>query len=84
MPFLALPDENEAYSDLKATRRTHEALQGLDARDDVFLLLSHDDSVDPYVKWFPEEANGWQEEGWKAKSYWAFLEKGNPANRWAK
>jgi hypothetical protein len=79
---LTLPGMHGAYADLEASKRTLLALQALDARDDVLLLLSHDDSVNDTIRWFPDAANEWKSEGWKEKVYWAFLKEGSPSNRW--
>jgi hypothetical protein len=81
-PFLTLPGMHGAYADLEASKRTLLALQALDARDDVLLLLSHDDSVNDTIRWFPDGANEWKSDGWKERAYWAFLKVGNPSNRW--
>jgi hypothetical protein len=65
-----------------------DSVVALDARPDVFVVLSHDNSMDPVegkegvIKFFPETANAWKEKGWKDSVYWRFLETGNVANRW--
>jgi hypothetical protein len=68
-PFLTFPGTHGAYADLESSKRTLSALQALDARDDVLLLLSHDDSVNDTIRWFPDAANEWKSEGWKERAY---------------
>lgn len=90
-PFLAPPERGVAiHHDYDAAIKTLEIVLALDARPDVWVLMSHDGSMDADVKgvgegrmrWLPEEANGWKAEGVKEYLRWKFLEKGNPANKW--
>lgn len=83
-PFLALPVGESVHHNLVEAAQTLEVVRALDARDDVWVILSHDGSFDKDagVKWLPEEANEWRAEGLKEKTRWRWLEKGNPANRW--
>ncbi|EPT05047.1 hypothetical protein FOMPIDRAFT_1045711 [Fomitopsis schrenkii] len=84
-PFLAFPKkEGSVHHDHEVAARTLEVVRALDARDDVWVVLSHDGSFDEGVglRWLPEEANGWKAEGMKEKTRWRWLEKGNPAYRW--
>ena len=85
-PYLPLPGkEGSVHHDHERAARTHEVVRALDARDDVWVVLSHDGSVDvgdSGVRWMPEEANAWRAEGVKERTRWRWLEKGNPAYRW--
>ena len=85
-PFLALPGkEGSVHHDHERAARTLEVVRALDARDDVWVVLSHDGSVDvgdSGVRWMPEEANAWRAEGVKERTRGRWLEKGNPACRW--
>ena len=84
-PFLALPKgEGTVHHDLEGVARTLEIVRALDGRDDVWVVLSHDASLDEGtgVRWLPEAANGWRAEGVKEKTRWRWLEKGNMAYRW--
>ena len=85
-PFLALPKaEGSVHHDHAVAARTLEVVRALDAREDVWVVLSHDGSADgpgSGVRWLPEAANGWVVEGVKEKTRWRWLEKGNPACRW--
>jgi hypothetical protein len=83
-PALGLPGADGVHADLPAAARTLAALQVLDAREEVWVLLSHDGSVDApgVVRWFPEALDGWRDAGWKESTRWLFLESGNAANRW--
>ena len=85
-PFLALPKKGgSVHHDHEQAARTLEVVRALDARDDVWVLVSHDGSLDvpdSGVRWLPETANAWAQEGLKEKTRWRWLEKGNPAYRW--
>jgi hypothetical protein len=86
---LSLPlKEHSVHHDPASASKTLDSLVALDARPDVFVVLSHDGSMDPVegkeggIQFFPETANAWKEKGWKECGYWRFLESGNHANRW--
>jgi hypothetical protein len=82
------PKEQSAHHDTVRTLETLGAVIALDARPDVFIVLSHDSSMDPVdgkeggIEFFPEKANAWKEKGWKESMRWRFLENGNRVNRW--
>lgn len=52
---------------------TLEKLQALDARRDVFVLLSHDTSLMKDIDLFPRDITHWKEKDWKEKTRWLFL-----------
>lgn len=83
-PFLALPKkEVSIHHDHDTAARTLEVVRALDAREDVWVILSHDGSADAVIRCLPETANGWAEEGMKEKTMWQFLEaKENQSYRW--
>jgi hypothetical protein len=70
-----------------------EKLKRFDARDDVWVILSHDASLqvatpgsnntEDTITLFPATINDWAKKGWKEKSRFAFLDAMNPANVWA-
>jgi hypothetical protein len=53
--------------------RTIEKVQEANAKDEVFVVMSHDDSLLLLVDFFPKYANGFVEKGWKRDGRWAFL-----------
>jgi hypothetical protein len=88
-PFLSMPLEKYSiHHDHAKAREVHDVLVAFDARPDVFVVLSHDGSMDPVgesddaIEFFPKAANEWMEKGWKWRVHWKFLEKGNQAYRW--
>ncbi|KZT72064.1 hypothetical protein DAEQUDRAFT_723223 [Daedalea quercina L-15889] len=86
-PFMAPPKPGGSiHHDHDVALATLQVVTALDARDDVWVLLSHDGSMDDDVggrmRWMPEEANKWKEDGVKEYLRWKFLEKGNSVYRW--
>lgn len=89
-PFLAPPPKaTSIHHDHDVAVQTLEKIIEFDAHPDVFVVLSHDVSMDGAdgqgggeVPWFPEAINEWKEKGVKEAVRWKFLEKGNAAYRW--
>jgi hypothetical protein len=89
-PFLAVPKKEESvHHDHDVAVGTYERLLEFDAHPDVFVVLSHDCSMDGKdgkgdgaVPWFPEVINGWKAKGVKEAVRWLYLEPGNQAFRW--
>jgi hypothetical protein len=84
-PFLApSKSTNSVHQDSAEAAHTLELVQAFDARPDVLTLIAHDGSVDFMggFAWFPDSANEWMQKGWKERLFWAFLDAGNPSNRW--
>lgn len=69
------------HHDPHQARSSLSHVQLLDGDEDVFVILAHDTTLEGTMKFFPEEVNEWKEGGWKEKTAWKFLEKGNPAYR---
>ena len=44
-----------------------------DARDEVLVVMAHDDSLLDVVNFFPKYANEFVEKGWVEKGRWLFL-----------
>ena len=80
-PFLH-PGSNAHAHDALAVL-TLQGLLAFDGRDDVLLVLAHDSSLGGVVQTFPQEMNKWMTSAWKEKAFWAFLDDGNPGNRWS-
>ena len=59
--------------DIRLARRTVGELQELDCRDDIFVIIAHDQAVRDGVPHFPESLDGWREKGWGKKLRWSFL-----------
>ncbi|KAI4112409.1 MAG: hypothetical protein LQ345_006438 [Seirophora villosa] len=53
-------------------RETLRKISELDARDDVFVILAHDTSLEGQIDLYPRSINGWMEKGWKARTRWLF------------
>lgn len=63
-----------AHEDVEEQIRTVSKLQELDARDDVFVVLAHDQSLFGVVDFFPAgTADRFVEKGWVERARWGFL-----------
>jgi hypothetical protein len=81
------------HQDAVTAVSTLEKLKRFDARDDVWVILSHDASLKiaapgpnntkDTITLFPGSINDWAKKGWKQQSRFAFLDKTNRANVWA-
>ncbi|KIW92958.1 uncharacterized protein Z519_06807 [Cladophialophora bantiana CBS 173.52] len=61
-------------SDIPEAIRTIGKVQEADANENVLFLYAHDTSLlDGMVDLFPQAANNWKKNGWRAKLYWHFL-----------
>ena len=70
-PFLVCKDE--ITHNVAETAETIRKVQALDAREDVLVVMAHDQSLVDVVRYWPESANGWMREGWKGKGLWGWL-----------
>jgi glyoxylase-like metal-dependent hydrolase (beta-lactamase superfamily II) len=61
------------HHDQEETRRTIEKFQEADRRDDIFVVLAHDEVLLDIVDFFPNTANDFLNKGWVQKSRWLFL-----------
>ena len=66
------PSEDISH-DLDEAVRSIEKLQELDARENIFTVFAHDQSLFDIVDFFPNPANDWKAKGWKEKGFWRFL-----------
>jgi hypothetical protein len=89
-PFLAPPiKEFSIHHDYDAAVKTIQKVIEFDTHPDVFVVLSHDGSLDGkdgkgggVVPWFPEEINDWKEKNVKEAVRWKFLDKESSTFRW--
>ncbi|KAF5379621.1 hypothetical protein D9757_009227 [Collybiopsis confluens] len=77
-PILDIP-EHSTYADRTSARVSQEKLAEIEAHPDVFLVASHDGSLESILELFPKSVDDWKEQGLKQKAVWAFLEEGNRA-----
>ncbi|KAF9881687.1 metallo-beta-lactamase superfamily protein [Colletotrichum karsti] len=72
-----LPSTGHVYTDLEKAANSVSKMSELDTRDDVMVCLGHDASlldVLPVFNKNPEkDINDWKKEGWKATTYWSWL-----------
>jgi hypothetical protein len=92
-PFLfPTPQNGSVNQDVVMAYATLDKVKRFDARDDVWVIISHDPSLKTAVPGtaaakdkdvitlFPDSLNDWKERGWKESSKFAFLEADNRAN----
>lgn len=61
--------------DTEKARDAVKALQQFDADDKIMVILAHDSTLLPYLRFWPHEANGWHGANWKDLSRWEFLKQ---------
>ncbi|KAH7232248.1 uncharacterized protein BKA55DRAFT_598256 [Fusarium redolens] len=61
------------HHDQEETRRTIVKFQEAGGRDDIFVVLAHDEVLLDVVDFFPNTANDFLNKGWVQKSRWLFL-----------
>jgi hypothetical protein len=77
--------EDEPFFETQLAADVHQAVdtvrkaQTADVQNNVFFIFAHDMSISGIVDLFPSSANGWQSQGWKEKTHWAFLKDLCPA-----
>ncbi|KAF6836765.1 metallo-beta-lactamase superfamily protein [Colletotrichum plurivorum] len=71
IPYLGLDPSFPEH--LRDAEKTIECIQELDADDRVMVIFAHDISLYKTLEFFPANANGWKEKGWKTAGRWAFL-----------
>jgi hypothetical protein len=59
--------------DYREAVRTIGKVQEADAREEILVVVAHDDSLLHVVDFFPKEANGFVEKGWVREGRWGFL-----------
>ena len=73
-PFFEIA-RNGLFPDHAAATETVAKIQELDACDNVFVVLSHDDSLNGRLPLFPERLNGWHESGLGEGTRWLFCKE---------
>ncbi|KAF2200238.1 hypothetical protein GQ43DRAFT_441758 [Delitschia confertaspora ATCC 74209] len=71
-PFYGLSNTGSHF-DVDEAAKTIEKIQGADVREDVLVVLAHDNSLTGVVDFFPQTANSFMEKGWVKKLRWLFL-----------
>ncbi|MCJ1446849.1 MAG: hypothetical protein MMC23_007356 [Stictis urceolatum] len=66
------PSEGIA-SDLEEAKESIRKMEEFDASGDVLSVMAHDDTLLDLMEFFPEEAGGWREKGWRGVGLWRFL-----------
>ncbi|EQB52205.1 metallo-beta-lactamase superfamily protein [Colletotrichum gloeosporioides Cg-14] len=76
-PWYNLPDGGHVYTDLEKASASVSRMSELDTRDDVMVCLAHDASLLDVLPVFNKDPtrdiNDWKKEGWKATTYWSWL-----------
>lgn len=68
-----LEDGKGIAHDADEAQVTIEKVIEIDARDEVFVVMAHDDSLLDVVDFFPKFANAFEQKGWVEKGRWLFL-----------
>lgn len=70
-PFV---DPNDSFShNNEQAMDTISKIQPFDADGRCFVTAAHDESLYTIMEYFPKRANSWQQEGWKERGRWPFL-----------
>ena len=69
-PFFT-PSEQAFPAQVQA-QETIRKIMDLDAQDHVFVVLTHDASLEGEMAFFPETINSWMEKGVKERTRWLF------------
>jgi glyoxylase-like metal-dependent hydrolase (beta-lactamase superfamily II) len=69
-PFLTLSPA--LLADPAAAQDTVRKIQGLDALDNVFVILAHDESIREHIPLYPRAINDWRSEDLRSKTRWLF------------
>jgi glyoxylase-like metal-dependent hydrolase (beta-lactamase superfamily II) len=68
-----LPDGKSIAHDFDEAVRTIGKVQEADAREEILVVMAHDESLLDVVDFFPKYANGFVEKGWVKEGRWGFL-----------
>ena len=69
-PFFT-PSE-QAFPAQEQAQETIQKIIDMDAQDHVFVVLTHDASLQGEMAFFPETINSWMEKGAKERTRWLF------------
>ena len=59
--------------DLDVAAQTVCKVQEADVKENVWVVIAHDQAVQRTIDLFPARANDWKEKGWDKMTRWAFL-----------
>jgi hypothetical protein len=65
------------FPDYEAALRTVKAMQEVEARGDVFMIIAHDHSLLGQIPFFPEKINGWRDSNAGERTRWLFCQDFN-------
>ncbi|KAF3769426.1 hypothetical protein M406DRAFT_231518, partial [Cryphonectria parasitica EP155] len=69
-PFFTLSPV--VFPDHPAALETVRKIAELDAAENVFIILAHDESLKSHLDLFPKSINGWQAKGLRSRTRWLF------------
>jgi glyoxylase-like metal-dependent hydrolase (beta-lactamase superfamily II) len=68
-----LPDGKGVAHDADEAEATLGKVIEADARDDVLVVMAHDETLLPVIDFFPKYANDFMQKGWVREGRWLFL-----------
>ncbi|KAI0015268.1 MpaD/MpaE fusion protein [Xylariomycetidae sp. FL0641] len=69
-PFFTV--SHALFPDHKAAMETVRNITELDAADNIFVILAHDESIQGHIDLFPSSINDWKAKGTRSKTRWLF------------
>ena len=69
-PFFTL--SNFAFPDRVDAEETVRKIEELDAADNVFVIIAHDESLIDQIDFYPKTINDWRLKGYRSKTRWLF------------
>jgi len=61
------------FEDHDAALETVRKIEELDAADNIFVILTHDESLRDQLDFYPKTINDWKEKGYRSHTRWLFL-----------
>jgi len=59
--------------DVEKAANTLNKVKEVDGREEIFVVIAHDQSLMDVVEFFPSKANDWKSKEWGKNGKWAFL-----------
>ncbi|KAK8124344.1 Metallo-hydrolase/oxidoreductase [Apiospora kogelbergensis] len=69
-PFLTV--SSVLFPDYEAAQDTVRKIMELDASENIFIILAHDESIKDQINLFPEPINNWKAMGLSSRTRWLF------------